>query len=99
MATDVGACQVDVSEFRENIDHFLESTTAVRITRDGETVGVFTPLPKPQKLTAEEADARSLELAKLQAEFLGQMAKAGVTEEGLMRDIDELQRQKHARRS
>jgi hypothetical protein len=44
MATDVRADHVDVSEFRENLDHFLESTGAVRVTRDGEIIGVYTPL-------------------------------------------------------
>jgi hypothetical protein len=99
MATDVRADHVDVSEFRENLDHFLESTGAVRVTRDGEIIGVYTPLPKPKRLTAKEADERSLELAKLQEELLGQMEKADVTEEDLMGDIEDLKRQKRARRS
>jgi hypothetical protein len=98
MATDVRTGQVDVGEFRENLDHFLESTGAVRVTRDGEIIGVYTPLPKPKKLTAKEADERSLELAKLQEELLGQMEKAGVTEEDLMGDIEDIERQKRARR-
>ena len=60
MATDVRTGQVDVGEFRENLDHFLESTGAVRVTRDGEIIGVYTPLPKPKKLTAKEADGTGL---------------------------------------
>jgi len=99
MATDVSAGQVDVREFRENLDHFLESSGAVRVTRDGEIIGVYTPLPQRKKLIPQEAEERSLELAKLQEELLGQLEKAGVTEEDLLHDIEDLERRKRARRS
>jgi len=87
-----------VSEFRENLDHFLESTAAVRITRDGEIVGVFTHC-RSQRSSPPKKRTHSHWNWPGSRKFLGQMAKAGVTQEDLMRDIDELQRQKHARRS
>lgn len=99
MAADIRTTgQVDVSEFRENLDHFLDATAAVRITRDGEIVGVFTPVPRPKKFAAEEADKHWAKYSELQQKLLAQMEKRGVTEEDLIRDIEELQRQKRERR-
>src|SRR5580704_1046492 len=96
MATDVRTDHVDVSEFRENLDHFLESTGAVRITRHGEIIGVYTPLPKPKRLTAKEADEHWAKFEELQQRLLAEMEKNGVTEEDLMRDVEELQGRKRA---
>jgi hypothetical protein len=96
MATDVRADHVDVSEFRENLDHFLESTGAVRVTRDGEIIGVHTPLPRPNKLDDGKADEHWAKYEELQRRLLAGMEKNGVTEEDLMRDVEELQRRKRA---
>ena len=96
VATDVRVDQVDVSDFRENLDHFLESPGAVRVARDGEIIGVYTPLPKPEKVTAEEADEHWTKYEELQTKLLADMEKNGVTEEDLMRDVEELQRRKRA---
>jgi hypothetical protein len=96
MATDVRAGQVDVSEFRENLDHFLESSGSVRIARDGEIIGVYTPLPKRQKFNTQEADEHFAKFEELQQQLLAEMEKNGVTEEDLMRDVEELRRRKRA---
>jgi hypothetical protein len=98
MATDVRAGQVDVREFRENLDHFLESSGAVRVTRDGEIIGVYTPLPKRKKLTTQETDEHFAKFEELHERLMAEMEKNGVTEEDLMRDIEELQRRKRALR-
>ena len=96
MATDVRTDHVDVSEFRQNLDHFLESTGAVRVTRDGEIIGVYTPLPKPKKLDGGKADEHWAKYEELQQRLLAEMEKNGVTEEDLMRDVEDLQRRKRA---
>jgi len=96
MATDVRTDRVDVNEFRENLDHFLESTGAVRVTRDGEIIGVYTPLPKAKKFTAKEADGHWAKYEELQQRLLAEMEKNGVTEEDLMRDVEELRQRKRA---
>jgi hypothetical protein len=74
----------------------LESTVAVRVTRDGEIIGVYTPLHKPKKFTAREADEHWAKYEELQQRLLAEMEKNGVTEEDLMRDIEGLWQRKRA---
>jgi hypothetical protein len=96
MATDVRTGQVDVSEFRENLDHFLDSSGSVRVTRNGEVIGVYTPLPLRKKFNTQEADEHFAKFEELQQQLLAEMEKSGVTEEDLMRDVEELRRRKRA---
>jgi hypothetical protein len=59
--------KVGVREFRERIASFLESDTAVAVTRHGETLGVYIPTRRKQPRTAElgELKAAAERLAKL----------------------------------
>jgi len=98
VATDVRTDRVDVSEFRENLDHFLESPGAIRVTRDGEIIGVYTPLPKLKSLNSKKADEHWAKYEELQTRLLANLEQNGVTEEDLMRDVEELQRRKRATR-
>jgi hypothetical protein len=62
--------KVGVREFRERIASFLESDTAVAVTRHGETLGVYIPTRRKQPKTAElgELKAAAERLAKLLAD-------------------------------
>ena len=59
--------KVGVREFRERIASFLESDTAVAVTRHGETLGVYIPTRRRRPKTAElgELKAAADHLAKL----------------------------------
>lgn len=55
--------KVGVREFREKFARFLESDKPIAVTRHGETIGVYTPIPhrreRDQKSPAELADLRA----------------------------------------
>lgn len=57
----MAAIKVGVREFRENFAAFLESDTPIAVTRHGETVGIYTPIPRPRprKTPAELADLKA----------------------------------------
>jgi hypothetical protein len=94
MAADVRAGQVDASEFRENLDHFLESSGSVRIARLSACI-------RHCRSKRSSPLKRRTNGGRISRGFRkGQMARADVTEEDLMRDIEELERQKkRARRT
>lgn len=59
----MSAIKVGVREFREKFAAFLELGKPIAVTRHGETIGVYTPIPHPR-----ERDQRSpAELADLKA--------------------------------
>jgi len=47
--------RVGVREFREGLAHYMDSSTAVAVTRHGRTVGYYIPAPTP--LSEEERDS------------------------------------------
>lgn len=84
--------KVGVREFRERIASFLESGTAVAVTRRGETLGVYIPTQRKQPKTAElgELKAAAEQLAKLLAD---------VDEEGVVAEFKQARRQKKSRKT
>jgi prevent-host-death family protein len=80
--------RVGIREFRENLSEYLLSSKPVTITRHGETLGVFIPArPRP---TQEQAEAMWREGEQLDA----LLAQAGVTEEELLADFEEMRRRR-----
>ena len=76
--------QVGIREFREHLaSYLLQSTAPVAITRHGDTIGYY--LPVPRKRTAVERASLKRNAAKLQKE----MEAAGLTEEDIVRDFKE----------
>jgi len=70
---------VSVSEFQENLTHYLESDVRVAITEGGRKLGVFIPLPRPR--TDVELAAFDNAAAKWQSE----LDAAGITEDEAVR--------------
>ena len=79
--------KVGIREFRENLSTYLESKTAVAITRHGATIGVYLPTrPKPS-----QADLEAFRLAGEKIDAL--ILAAGTNEEELMADFERLRRE------
>jgi hypothetical protein len=53
------AIKVGVREFREGIARFLESDTPVAVTRRGETLGVYVPIPRKSVKSPDMAELRA----------------------------------------
>jgi antitoxin (DNA-binding transcriptional repressor) of toxin-antitoxin stability system len=85
------ATRVGIREFRENLASYLESKDPVAITRHGTTIGVFVPTkPKPTRTDLQALQRASEEMQRL-------IAEAGTSEEELLRDLDQLKREKKTR--
>ena len=81
--------KVGVREFRERIASFLESDTAVAVTRRGETLGVYIPTKRKKPKTAEpgELKAAADHLTKLLAD---------VDEEEVVSEFNQARRRKNS---
>jgi hypothetical protein len=53
------AIKVGVREFREGIARFLESDKPVAVTRRGETLGVYVPIPRKSVKSPDMAELRA----------------------------------------
>ncbi|MBT9329662.1 type II toxin-antitoxin system Phd/YefM family antitoxin [Paracidobacterium acidisoli] len=77
--------QVGVREFRENLSSYLlRAGGPIAITRHGDTIGLFMPVRR--KRTAEER----AELDAIAEKLYKEMENAGVTEEDIVREFNEL---------
>jgi antitoxin (DNA-binding transcriptional repressor) of toxin-antitoxin stability system len=85
------AGKVGVREFRENLSEYLESQTAVAITRHGETVGYYVPA----KRKPSEAQLEALQRAGERLQDL--IALAGTTEEELVNDFKAARKARNSR--
>jgi antitoxin (DNA-binding transcriptional repressor) of toxin-antitoxin stability system len=90
------ATKVDIQEFRERLAEFLEATTPVEVTRDGKTVGIFTPCRRPHWEPPTEADRKALREAA--AQVRADLEAAGITEEEFVREFEEERRRARASR-
>jgi antitoxin (DNA-binding transcriptional repressor) of toxin-antitoxin stability system len=79
--------RVGIREFREKLSTFLESPTAVAITRHGETVGFYIPARRKRS----EADLEALRRAGEQLDAM--ISAAGTSEDELVRDFQESRRE------
>lgn len=92
MANSALATKVGIREFRENLSAYLESKTPVAITRHGATIGLYVPTrPRPSQADIEAFRVATDRMQKL-------IAASGTSEEELMRDADELLRNKKKRK-
>ena len=73
--------RIGVRELREKLGSYLESTLPIEVTRHGETIGFYIPVPKQPGQAQREA---LLEAGhRMQAE----LKRLGLTEEELMADF------------
>ena len=84
--------KIGIREFRENLAGYLESGTALAITRHGETLGFYIPAQKRSRkaeLEAMRAAARDLD---------GMIASWGTGEDELMDEYKEIRRSTREKR-
>lgn len=82
--------RVGIREFRESLStYLLQSHGPIAITRHGDTVGYF--IPRRRKRTAEEKAASRASWDRVQK----MMKEKGITEEDIIRDLEELRKKKH----
>ena len=85
--------KVGIREFRENLADYLESKTAVAITRHGMTIGIYVPTkPKPS-----QADLEALRVAGEKMQEL--IAAAGTTDDEIISDFRKLRRKRRMQKS
>ena len=85
---------IGIRELRENLaEVLLNATGPVQITRHGEPMGVY--LPHKKKITEEQ----KRKLQESHEAILAMMEKAGVTEDDIIADLEELHKARKAKRS
>jgi len=85
--------RIGIREFRESLStYLLQSQAPIAITRHGDTVGYYIPTRKRRTPEQREASRRSHE--KMQQ----MLAEKGITEEEIIRDIDEVLNKKKKRK-
>jgi len=85
-----GTLEVGIREFREKLaTYLLETDQTVAVTRHGDVVGYY--IPARRKRTQAERDALEEVASRLQEE----MAKAGVSEDDIVRDFKSWRRTQH----
>ena len=93
------ATKVGVREFRENLSSYLESKTPVAITRNGSTIGVYTPAKPRLSLAKPHPSKEQLDAMLVAGEKLDAMIRAaGTSEEELMEDFKRLRREEREER-
>ncbi|HEY1337786.1 MAG TPA: type II toxin-antitoxin system prevent-host-death family antitoxin [Bryobacteraceae bacterium] len=85
--------KIGIREFREHFAKYLEGDDPVTVTRHGEPVGFYIPVPR-KRATDAELEALRIAGEKLDAAI----AAAGTTEDELMRDIEHIRAQERKRR-
>ena len=78
---------VGVREFREKLSDYLEKSVPVAITRHGETIGFYLPVPRKRA----EADWDKFDRAAARLDKL--LAARGATEDELVDEFKRLRRQ------
>jgi antitoxin (DNA-binding transcriptional repressor) of toxin-antitoxin stability system len=68
-------------ELREKLSEYLESSVPIEVTRHGQSIGFYIPVPK--RLTQSERDA----LLEAGSRMREEMARLGITEDELTSDF------------
>jgi antitoxin (DNA-binding transcriptional repressor) of toxin-antitoxin stability system len=73
--------RIGMRELREKLSEYLESSVPIEVTRHGQTIGFYIPVPK--RPTQSERDALLEAGRRMQEE----MARLGITEDELASDF------------
>jgi hypothetical protein len=68
-------------ELREQLGNYLESSVPIEVTRHGQTIGIYIPIPKQPGQSERDA---MLEAGRRMQE---ELARLGINEEELMADF------------
>ena len=81
--------RIGIRELREKLAEYSESSVPIEVTRHGQTVGFYIPVPR--RPSQSERDA----LLEAGRRLQGELAKLGITEDELMADF-QAWRRRHA---
>lgn len=73
--------RIGMRELREKLSEYLDSSIPIEVTRHGQTIGFYIPVPKCPNQSEREA---MLEAGRRMRE---EMARLGISEEELMADF------------
>ena len=73
--------RIGVRELRDKLASYLESTVPIEVTRHGQTIGFYIPVPKRPGQGEREA------LLEAGHRMQGELARLGLTEEELVADF------------
>ncbi len=82
--------RIGVRELREKLAEYLESTMPIAVTRHGQTIGFYIPVPKQPALTEREA------MLNASRRLHEEMARLGVGEDDLLEDFKHWRKHHHA---
>ncbi len=82
--------RVGMRELREKLSDYLESSVPIEVTRHGQTIGFYIPVPK--RATQSERDAMLDAGRRMQEELI----RLGITEDELVADFKNRRRSRDA---
>ncbi len=83
--------RVGIRELRDKLASYLESTVPIEVTRHGQTVGFYIPVPKRPGQAEREA------LLEAGRRMQAELARLGVTEEELVADFKRWRKARRAK--
>jgi antitoxin (DNA-binding transcriptional repressor) of toxin-antitoxin stability system len=83
--------RIGIRELRDKLASYLESTVPIEVTRHGQTVGFYIPVPKRPGQAEREA------LLEAGRRMQAELARLGVTEEELVADFKRWRKARRAK--
>jgi antitoxin (DNA-binding transcriptional repressor) of toxin-antitoxin stability system len=82
--------RIGMRELREKLSEYLESSVPIEVTRHGQTIGFYIPIPK--KPSQSERDAMLEAGRRMQEE----LARLGISEDEVVADFQQWRKQQNA---
>ncbi len=83
--------RIGIRELRDKLASYVESTVPIEVTRHGQTVGFYIPVPKRPGQAEREA------LLEAGRRMQAELARLGVTEEELVADFKRWRKARRAK--
>ena len=83
--------RIGIRELRDKLASYMESTVPIEVTRHGQTVGFYIPVPRRPGQAEREA------LLEAGRRMQAELARLGVTEEELVADFKRWRRARRAK--
>jgi antitoxin (DNA-binding transcriptional repressor) of toxin-antitoxin stability system len=83
--------RIGIRELRDKLASYMESTVPIEVTRHGQTVGFYIPVPKRPGQAEREA------LVEAGRRMQAELARLGVTEEELVADFKRWRKARRAK--
>ena len=83
--------RIGIREFRDKLASYMESTVPIEVTRHGQTVGFYIPVPRRPGQAEREA------LLEAGRRMQAELARLGLTEEELVADFKRWRKARRAK--